>query len=126
MTTVVKVILLIVLSEALNVVAHILFKKSANTVDVTNIRGVSGHIVYLKKLLADRLIWIGFGFQVLCVATWLIALAQADLSFVFPIGSIQYIFVLFSAHIFLGEKIDKMKLTGTLMVVAGIILITMS
>ena len=126
MSTTLKVILLIILSEVLNVAAHILFKKSANTVDVASIRGVSGHVNYLKKLLADKLIWVGFGFQVLCVATWLLALAQADLSFVFPVGSIQYIFVLFTAHIFLGEKIDRMKLTGTLLVVAGIILITMS
>jgi uncharacterized membrane protein len=57
---------------------------------------------------------------------WLIALAQGDLSLVFPIGSIQYIFVLFSAHIFLNEKIDRMKLIGTFLVVAGIILITIS
>ncbi|MDD5429057.1 MAG: EamA family transporter [Candidatus Omnitrophica bacterium] len=126
MFTVVKVVVLVILSEVWNVIAHILFKKSANTVDMTGIRGLSGHVDYLKKLLSDKLIWIGFGFQVLCVATWLVALAQADLSFVFPLGSIQYIFILFSAHIFLGEKIDRMKLTGTLMVVAGIILITMS
>ena len=54
------------------------------------------------------------------------ALAQADLSFVFPVGSIQYIFVLFGTSIFLGEKIDRMKLTGTLLVITGIILITLS
>jgi len=57
---------------------------------------------------------------------WLIALAQADLSIVFPIGSLQYILVLFLAHILLGEKIDRMKFIGTFLVVFGIILITIS
>ena len=126
MTTATRVILLILLSEALNVTGQIFFKKSTNTVEAGSMRGVSGHVKYIQNVLTKNSIWIGFSFQVLCVATWIIALAQADLSFVFPIGSIQYIFVLFGTYIFLGEKIDRMKLTGTFLVIAGIVLITLS
>jgi len=57
---------------------------------------------------------------------WLMALAQGDLSLVYPLGSIQFILILFSAHIFLNEKIDKMKLIGTFLVVLGIVFITIS
>ena len=121
-----RVILLILLSEIWNVTGQILFKKSTNAVDAGKMRGVSGHFGYIANVLTKNSIWIGFSFQVLCVATWLVALAQADLSFVFPAGSIQYIFILFGAHIFLQEKIDRMKLTGTLLVVTGIVLITLS
>jgi uncharacterized membrane protein len=60
------------------------------------------------------------------MVVWLMALAQADLSLVFSIGSLQYIMILVLAHFLLGEKIDKMKLIGTFLVVAGIILITIS
>ena len=126
MSTTVKVILLILLSEIWNVIGHILFKMSTNTVGTGSLRGVPGHVGYIRNLLTKNVIWIGFVFQVLCVATWLVALAQADLSFVFPIGSVQYILILVGAHIFLGEKIDRMKLTGTILVIAGIVLITLS
>ncbi len=126
MPIVIRVIFFILLSEILNITGQILFKKSTNAVGGSSLRGVSGHAGYIRELLGKKSIWLGFSFQALCVAAWLIALAQADLSFVFPIGSIQYIFVLFGAHIFLGEKIDRMKLAGTLFVVAGIVLITMS
>ena len=122
----IKVILLILLSEIWNVTGQIIFKKSTNAVDAGKMRGISGHVSYIQEVLAKNSIWIGFSFQVLCVATWILALAQADLSFVFPVGSIQYILVLFSTYIFLGEKIDRMKLAGTLLVITGIVLITLS
>ena len=122
----IKVILLILLSEIWNVTGQIIFKKSTNAVDAGPMRGISGHASYIRNVLTKNSIWIGFSFQVLCVATWILALAQADLSFVFPVGSIQYILVLFSTYIFLGEKIDRMKLAGTLLVITGIVLITLS
>ena len=126
MSNTVKVILLILLSEIWNVTGQIIFKKSTNTIDAGSMRGVSGHVKYIRDALTKNSIWLGFSFQILCVATWILALAQADLSFVFPVGSIQYILVLFSTYIFLGEKIDRMKLTGTLLVITGIVLITLS
>ncbi len=126
MTATIKVMLLILMSEIWNVTGQILFKKSTNAIDAGSMRGLSGHVGYIQSVLTKNSIWVGFSFQVLCVATWIMALAQADLSFVFPSGSIQYIFILFGAHIFLGEKIDRMKLTGTLLVIAGIVLITLS
>ena len=118
--------LLILTSEIFNVTGQIIFKKSTNAIDARSMRGVSGHLQYIRNVLTKNSIWVGFSFQVLCVATWIVALAQADLSFVFPVGSIQYILVLFSTYVFLGEKIDRMKLTGTLLVITGIVLITLS
>ena len=118
--------LLILTSEIFNVTGQIIFKKSTNTIDAGSMRGMSGHVKYIQNVLAKSSIWAGFSFQILCVATWILALAQADLSFVFPLGSIQYILVLFSTYVFLGERIDRMKLTGTLLVITDIVLITLS
>ncbi len=126
MSNLTKVLIAILLSEIFNVVGHILFKKGANTIDAGRMRGLTGHVGYFRSVLSKNSIWAGLGFQVLCVAAWLVALAQADLSFVFPVGSIQYIFILFGAHIFLGEKIDRMKVAGTILVMAGITLIAVS
>ncbi|MDO8525611.1 MAG: EamA family transporter [Candidatus Omnitrophota bacterium] len=120
------IMLAILLSEIFNVTGHILFKKGINAIDAGPMRGWTGHVEYFRSALGKSSIWIGFGFQVLCVAAWLVALAQADLSFVFPVGSVQYIFILFGAHIFLGEKIDRMKVAGTILVIAGIALIAVS
>ena len=126
MQTTIKVLFFILLSEIFNVTGQIIFKKSTNTIDAGSMRGIAGHAGYLRSALTKNSIWLGFSFQILCVASWLMALAQADLSFVFPAGSIQYIFILFGAHIFLGEKIDRMKVAGTVLIVAGITLLALS
>lgn len=126
MPSIIRVILLVLVAEIFNTAGQIFFKKSTNMVDSGSLRGVSGHAGYIKKLFLKYHLWVGFFCQVLCVAIWIMALAQADLSVVFPLGSMQYIFILFGAHIFLGEKIDRMKLLGTFFVMAGIVLISVS
>ena len=60
------------------------------------------------------------------VVLWLVALAQNNLSLMYPLGSMQYLLTLLAARIFLGEKIDRPKLAGTFLVVSGIILIATS
>lgn len=122
----VKVIILVLIAELFTAVGQILFKKSTNALESHSLRGVGAHFRFLREVLLKPLIWIGFLSMALGLVVWLIALAQGDLSLVFPLGSSQYILILFLAHIFLGEKIDKMKLAGTVLVILGIVLITIS
>ena len=65
MSTTIKVILLILLSELWNVTGQIIFKKSTNSIDAGSMRGVSGHAKYIRDALTKNSRWVGFGFQVL-------------------------------------------------------------
>ncbi len=122
----IKVLILIIIAEAWTAVGQVLFKKSTNSLEVHSLRSTGGMIRFIKNIISKPMIWIGLVSMSMGMIVWLMALAQADLSVVFSIGSIQYVMILFLAHYLLGEKIDKMKLIGTLLVVAGIILITVS
>ena len=122
----VKIILLVLLSEAITVIGQILFKKSTNTVGTYNLKVGSDRIRFLSEILMRPSLWLGVLAMVIGLIVWLLAIAQGNLSLVFPIGSLQYILILFLAHRFLGEKIDRMKLIGTLLVMAGIVLISVS
>jgi len=122
----VKLLLLILLAEIFTAIGQILFKKSTNALESYSLRGVNTHIRFLRDVLTKSSIWIGFLSMAIGLVIWLTALAQADLSLVFSIGSLQYILILFLAHILLGEKIDRMKVIGTFLVVFGIVLITIS
>jgi drug/metabolite transporter (DMT)-like permease len=121
-----KILLLILVAEVWNTAGQIMFKKSANSLEMRSLKGFKTKIAFLKDVFTNPLIWIGFGSMTVSLAIWMVALAGADLSFVFPVGSLQYIFILVAAYIFLGEKIDRMKLAGTLLVVLGIVLIAVS
>ena len=122
----VKIILLVLLSEAITVVGQVLFKKSANIIGTHDLRHMRGRMGFLSEILTRPSLWLGMLAMAMGLIVWLLAIAQGDLSLVFPIGSLQYILILFLAHKFLGEKIDRMKLIGTLLVMAGIILMSVS
>ncbi len=122
----VKIILLVLLSEAITVIGQILFKKSTNNTGTYNLRNGGDRIHFLSKILMKPSLWLGVLAMIIGLVVWLLAIAQGDLSLVFPMGSLQYILILFLAHKFLGEKIDKMKLIGTLLVMAGIVLMSVS
>ena len=121
-----KVLLIILFAELWGVGGQILYKKTVTKIGTPNLRSLSSYIEFFKKTIAMPGIWVGFACITIGISIWLAALAQADLSIAFPIDSMQYIMTLVAAHIFLGEKINKMKLAGTLLVMAGIVLVAVS
>ena len=122
----VKTILLVMVAEILASWGQILFKKSANALKSYELHRLEGHAALVRDVLSEPKIWSGMLAMTASLVIWILALASADLSVVFSLGSMQYILILFAAHYFLGEKIDLPKLTGTLLVVAGIALVVAS
>lgn len=122
----VKILLLVLAAEIFTAIGQVLFKKSTNALELYSLRESTNFIRFLREVMVKPSIWLGMLAMVMGLIVWLIALAQGELSLVFSIGSLQYILILFLAHVFLGEKIDAMKFLGTILVVSGIILITLS
>ena len=122
----VKIILLVLLAESIIAIGQILFKKSTNNIGIYNLKVGGDRIRFLSEIFKKPSLWFGLMAMVIGLVVWLLAIAQGNLSLVFPIGSLQYILILFLAHKFLNEKIDIMKLAGTLLVVAGITLMALS
>ena len=120
----IKIILLVLASEALTAIGQVLFKKSVNSLGPHSLSGTSGLIRFMGEVVSKPPIWIGIVSMAAGLFVWLMALAQGDLSLVFPMGSVQYIMIMFMAHSFLGEKIDTVKFAGTFLVMLGIVLIT--
>ena len=121
-----KIISLVLLAEFCNAIGQILYKKSVNLLESPHLKSLESNLSFFKKILRLPWIWLGVGSMALGLLVWLAALSEGDLSIVYPIGSLQYLLVLILARVFLGEKIDRMKLFGTFLVLAGIVLITKS
>ena len=122
----IKIVLLILFAEIWGTTGQIFFKSSVNRLDMPNLRNLGSYLKFLKEVIISPKIWIGFAFGIIGLTIWLIALAHADLSLAFPIDSMQYIVTLLAAHIFLNEKLDRFKVGGTLLIVCGIFLVSMS
>lgn len=122
----IKILLLILIAVTIGAGGQVLFKKSVNNIETPSLKCLKSYSNFLKNVLKSRLIWFGFLFIGISVIFWLMALAQTELSIAYPLESIHYILTLIFASIFLNEKIDKMKIIGTTLVVLGIILIAIS
>ncbi len=76
-------------------------------------------------MLAKPQIWVGLLVVCCGMAVWLLVLAEAELSLAFPLDSIQYIIILFSSYLFLGERINRDSIIGTAFIIGGIVLVAL-
>jgi len=119
----IKTIILIIVAEIWNTLGQVLYKKGANDFSHKPLKNIRNVLDFCASILKSRLIVLGFISMVISLFVWVLALANADLSFVFPMGSINYIFILLATRIFLNEKLDRMKLIGTSIIIVGLFLI---
>jgi len=81
----------------------------------------------LHMLLAIFTPWVALGIALLIL--WLLSrmvlLSWADLSYVLPVTSLGYVLNALMGHFFLGEHISMARWSGTLLIVAGTVLVGM-
>lgn len=51
---------------------------------------------------------------------WLVALSRADLGYAFPFASLNYVLILVSAWLFLGEQPSLSRIAGVVVIVGGV------
>lgn len=121
-----KVLLIILFAEIVGIAGQILYKKGVNKIGTPDLRNFNSCVRFAKKVLTNSNILLGLVVLTSGLVLWLFALAQGELSLVFTVGSMQYIMTLIAAHYLLGEKINKLKLFGTLLVMLGILFVAIS
>ena len=119
-------ILLVLLGESLTAVGQLFLKRNTNQLGSPAFTGPSSYWAFAHRVLCLPGIWLGLSLMALGLGIWLIALSWFNLSLVFPLGSIQYVLVLFASRIFLKEKFSAMKVLGTFLIIAGIIAVSFS
>jgi drug/metabolite transporter (DMT)-like permease len=112
---------IVLLGESFTAFGQILLKRSTNKLETPALKSIGSYFAFARNVLRLRGIWLGLLFMAVGLIIWLIALSWFELSLVFPIGSVQYVLVLFASRVFLNEKITWMKLTGTFLIVVGIV-----
>jgi drug/metabolite transporter (DMT)-like permease len=86
----------------------------------------AGHVDKLAFLLQQFLNpWIFSGFVSAFVASlaWMAAMTRFELNYAYPFMSLAFVIVMVLGVLFLGEAVNVRKVLGTLMVVAGLVVI---
>ncbi len=91
-----------------------------DTIDLSNILSLIG------KAALSPIILFGLGLYVVGFIVWLIVLSRVDLSFAYPMISLNYVLIVFFSWLVLGEHLDLTRLIGVLVICSGVVILSRS
>lgn len=97
--------------------------KEMGDISAMNLRGIMD--AALRALTTPKLI-VGTAMLAVFFFLWLAVLSWEDLSVALPMQALNYVLVAFLSQYFLGEVVSPLRWTGTVLVCAGVMLITKS
>ena len=119
----VKSIAILVLSILISSSAHLLLKKGVSNGDISSTKSVNLFSTAMD-LVTNPWIVGGMFLHVCALVVWLWALSRVDISFAYPFLALGYVFVGIMAWWLLGESITATRLTGMLIIVFGLIVLS--
>jgi len=88
------------------------------------LKRASGRLTYkISKLLKNRSLYAGCFFYAIGTILFIPALKGGDLSVLYPLVALSYVWVSFLSIKFLNEKMNKMKWVGIGLILFGVSLI---
>ena len=120
------ILFLIVLTSICDTVNQLFLKSAINSLNTSISANIIKVLQFIIRLIMIPRLWISFAFSVLSLCIWLLVLSKADLNFAFSVDSMHYIFIAFASKLILKEKVGFKRAFGTLFIILGIILVSLS
>lgn len=84
---------------------------------------LSGKLLFLAQQFANPWILTGFASAFLASLAWMAAMTRFELGYAYPFMSLAFVIVMIFGVVFLGEPLNVAKVAGTLLVMAGLVVI---
>jgi drug/metabolite transporter (DMT)-like permease len=117
---------LIIFTGLCDTFRELFLKSGINSLDQFNPGNIKGVILFILRLIRTPWVWISLLFGFLSLFIWLFILSKVDLNFAFSLDSMHYIFIALASQFLLKEKVRWTRWVGTLLIVLGITLVTLS
>lgn len=118
-----KIILILFIGLVFESTGIVLLKKGMTTVGEVKMTSAREIFRVVKAGMTNPKIIAGIFFEALFFACLLIMMATSDISFIWPLTGLSFVFSTFAAMWFLGETVSAMRWIGVLMIVAGSVVI---
>lgn len=115
----------VLISIFLVTASQLLFKKGT-VILAKQPEGEAGWIDRILRMLFQKHIFSGLLLNGLAAASWLLALSNLELSFIFPFLGLNYILIPLLAALVFQEKLSRYRLLGIVVICVGIFLIAIS
>jgi multidrug transporter EmrE-like cation transporter len=85
--------------------------------------GLLDKLAFLLQQFMNPWIFSGFVSAFVASLAWMAAMTRFELNYAYPFMSLAFVIVMVLGVVFLGEAVNARKVLGTLMVVAGLVVI---
>lgn len=120
------ILFLIALTSICDTINQIFLKSAINSLQVSLSANVLKILQFITRLIMIPRVWLSFLASTVSLCIWLFVLSKVDLNFAFSLDSMHYIFIAFTSRLFLKERVDARRWFGTIFIVVGIVLVTLS
>ena len=97
----------------------VLLKKGINRIGDVNGYTASEIFRVIKSGLTSQQIWLGIFFEALFFIGLLVLMAKSDISFLWPLTGLSFVFATFAARWFLNEHVSPVRWVGVVLIVLG-------
>ena len=84
----------------------------------------AGKIAFLLRQFLNPWILSGFAAALIASLAWMAAMTRFEINYAYPFMSLAFVVVMGFSVLFLGEQLSAQRVAGTLLVVAGLVVIT--
>jgi drug/metabolite transporter (DMT)-like permease len=120
-----QIVLLVAVLVLANATGEVLIAKSMRELGEISTLRLPALLKLGWRLLGNKFFVTGFVLMTLNFLVFLVLLSIADLSLVMPLTALGFVIKTVGAKIFLHESISRERLIGTLLVCAGVALISL-
>lgn len=107
--------IILFLSIIIGVIGQIFLKKGMMVVGVF-------HLSNIVKIFFNPFVFVGFLFYGVSSIMWLYSLSKFELSTIYPLLSLGYIFTMIAGYYLFSESITIYKIVSILLICSGVIL----
>ena len=120
------VLSMIALTSLCDTINQLFLKSTIDSLNFIPTLNIIKIFKFIFQLIIKPQLWMGFVFSVTSLCIWLLVLSKAELNFAFSADSMHYIFIALASRFILKEKITSLRWLGTGLIIAGIVLISLS
>ena len=105
---------------------ELFLKRGMNEIGSFDFTAVSAILPTVMKIATNPFIWIGMIGFVGGSVFWLSVISRVPLSLAYPMLSLSYVIVVIESWIFLNEGLHPLRVIGSLVIMAGVVLVSLS
>ena len=121
-----KLLLILVIGLVFESVGVVLLKKGMNSIGEVRQVNVAEIVRVVKAGATNAQIWLGMLFEALFFFCLLLLMSKSDISFLWPLTALSFVFATLAAIIFLHEQVSNLRWVGVLFIMVGAAFISYS